>query len=87
MNQTLWTIIKGTLMEGDKGSGKAVCAFITMAIIGFICVFPTLHNKSIDTATLLELLGFIAALYGIKGYTAIQSSKNTPPVNPTSTNS
>jgi len=76
MNQTLWTIIKGTFLEGDKGSGKAMCALASMLIILFMCAYSTVKNTPIDLAVILELIGFILTLYGIKGWTAVKLNKN-----------
>ncbi len=76
MNQTIWTILKGSLLEGEKGSGKAMCAFASMLIILFMCIYSTIKNTPIDLAVILELIGFILTLYGIKGWTAVKLSKN-----------
>lgn len=76
MNQTIWNILKGSLLEGEKGSGKAMCALASMLIILFMCVYSTIKNTPIDLAVILELIGFILTLYGIKGWTAVKLSKN-----------
>jgi hypothetical protein len=66
--------------EGDdKGSGKAVCAFVTMAVMAFHIAWQTIHHLPIDETSMLELCGFIASLYGIKSYTAVQKAKNNQP--------
>ena len=74
--QSFFTIIKQSFLEGDKGSGKAFASFFTMLVIGFLCVWPTIHDKPIDVTTLLELLGFVAALYGIKGYVSVKKQSD-----------
>lgn len=77
MNNSLWQILKQTFLEGEKGSMKAVSAFLTMLLICFLVIFPTLKDKEIDYAVMLELMGFICVLYGIKAYTAV-SKTETP---------
>jgi hypothetical protein len=69
--KSFWQIFKDSFLEGEKGSGKAFAAYLTMMIAGFMCIWPTLHGEKIDTATLLELLGFVCVLYGIKGWVAV----------------
>jgi hypothetical protein len=76
MTQTLWNIIKGTLLEGDKGSGKAMCALSTMATIMFTISWDTIKNIPVDIGLILVLVGFINGLYAVKGWTAVQMNKN-----------
>jgi hypothetical protein len=87
MNQTLWNIIKGTLLEGDKGSGKAMCALASMAAILFIIAWDTIKNIPVDIGLILVMVGFINGLYAVKGWTAVQMNKNgnTTTLNPTNT--
>ncbi|HTB31490.1 MAG TPA: hypothetical protein VK808_05650 [Bacteroidia bacterium] len=87
MNQTLWNIIKGTLLEGEKGSGKAMCALASMATIMFTITWDTVKDKPVDIGLILVLVGFINGLYAVKGWTAVQMNKNgvstslNPPTN------
>lgn len=76
MNQTLWNIIKGTLLEGEKGSGKAMCALSTMATLMFTVAWDTIKDKPVDIGLILVLVGFINGLYAVKGWTAVQLNKN-----------
>ena len=76
MNQTLWNIIKGTLLEGEKGSGKAICALSTMATLMFTVAWDTTKDKPVDIGLILVLVGFINGLYAVKGLTAVQMNKN-----------
>lgn len=76
--KSLWSIIKQTFLEGEKGSMKAVSAFLTMMLICFLVIFPTLKDKSIDYAVMLELMGFICILYGIKGWQAVSMNNKNP---------
>jgi len=77
MNQTVWDIFKGTLLEGEKGSGKAMCALSTMITLMFTIGWDTIEDKPVDIGLILVLVGFINGLYAVKGWTAVQMNKNT----------
>lgn len=73
--KSIWSILKQTFLEGEKGSMKAVSAFLSMLLICFLVIFPTIREKPIDYAVIIELMGFICVLYGIKSYQAISLGK------------
>jgi hypothetical protein len=85
-SSSFWTILKQTLTEQGKGSSKRVIAYITTALVCFICINATIVKETIDHAIVLELLGFVAVLLGISAYQqgkGVTNPKlNTPTVNP-----
>lgn len=72
---SLWTILKQTFLEGDKGSGKAVCSYLAMATMVFILVYDTIKAIEVPVWIILQLMAFICTLYGIKMNQAIQKMK------------
>ncbi len=74
MNQTLFSLFKGSLTEIingiPKGSGKALSALLAMLLIAIQVVASLLPgcNCAIDHTTLGWLLTFVCAIYGIKGF-------------------
>lgn len=75
MTNSLWTILKQTFLEGDKGSGKAVCSYLSLACMVFILAWDTIKNIEVPAWIILQLMAFICTLYGIKMNQAIQKMK------------
>ena len=88
MSKSLWTIVSESLTEVingvPKGSGKAICALfsmlsaMSMVVMSFIPTGTPAAKTPIDHWAFGTLLGFIAAVYGIKAVWGKEGSQPPP---------